>query len=73
MRSEYVFAAESKLSNRFLLCRVVGKAARQLQGGDRQSPQSINHSLEIVANSDRDRVWLRPKKIEVEPIEVLAI
>lgn len=49
MRSKYVFAAVKEINNRFLLCRLTAISARHLQTGCRQSPESINHSLQVIA------------------------
>jgi hypothetical protein len=55
MRSEDVFAAGNKISNRFLLCRVTSMAARRLHSGQKPFTESINESLKLVASvSPRD-------------------
>lgn len=49
MRSEYVFAAAKEINNRFLLCRVASVSARRLQMGSKQSSETINQSLQLIA------------------------
>lgn len=49
MRSEYVFAAAKKISNRFMLCRVTSVSARRLHIDSKQSSETINKSLRLIA------------------------
>lgn len=49
MRSEYVFAAVKEIGNRFLLCRVASVSARRLHQGSKQSSETINRSLKLIA------------------------
>ena len=49
MRSEYVFAAAKKISNRFLLCRATSVSARRLQVNSKQPSETINSSLRLIA------------------------
>lgn len=49
MRSEYVFDAAKKISNRFLLCRVTSVSARRLQVNSKQPSETINRSLRLIA------------------------
>lgn len=49
MRSEYVFAAAKKISNRFLLCRATSVSARRLQVNSKQPSETINRSLRLIA------------------------
>lgn len=51
MRSEHVFAAAKKISNRFLLCRVTSVSARRLQMGSKQPSETISKSLGLIAAS----------------------
>jgi hypothetical protein len=51
MRSEYVFAAAKKISSRFLLCRVTAVSARRLHIDSKQSSETINKSLRLIAAS----------------------
>jgi hypothetical protein len=51
MRSEDVFAAAKKISNRFLLCRVASVSAHHLQAGPKAFTESINQSLKLIAGS----------------------
>ncbi|HET7873192.1 MAG TPA: hypothetical protein VFL42_11815 [Terriglobales bacterium] len=49
MRSDYVFAAIKKIDNRFMLCRVTSVSARRLQVNSKQSSETINRSLRLIA------------------------
>lgn len=51
MRSEYVFAAAKEINNRFMLCRVASISARLLQINSKQSSETINQSLRLIAAS----------------------
>lgn len=51
MRSQYVFAAAKEISNRFLLCRVTAASARRLQIGSKQPSETINKSLNLIAEA----------------------
>jgi hypothetical protein len=51
MRSEYVFAAAKGINNRFMLCRVASISARRLQINSKQSSETINQSLRLIATS----------------------
>jgi len=52
MRSEYVFAAVKEISNRFLLCRVASASARRLHQDSKQSSETINKSLKLIATAE---------------------
>jgi DNA-directed RNA polymerase subunit K/omega len=52
MRSEYVFAAAKEISNRFLLCRMASVSARRMQIGSKQSSDTINRSLLLIAAAE---------------------
>ena len=49
MRSENVFSAAKKISNRFLLCRVTSVSAHRLQRSPKPFTESINKSLKLIA------------------------
>jgi hypothetical protein len=49
MRSDDVFAAAKKISNRFLLCRVASVSAHRLQARPSPFTESINQSLKLIA------------------------
>jgi hypothetical protein len=49
MRSEDVFAASRKITNRFLLCRVTSVSAHRLQRSPERFTESINKSLTLIA------------------------
>src|SRR5260370_28107243 len=49
MRSENVFAAAKKISNRFLLCRVASVSAHRLQRSPKPFTESINKSFKLIA------------------------
>ena len=51
MRSEYVFAAAKEINYRFLLSRVASTSARRLQINSKQSSETINQSLRLIAAS----------------------
>jgi hypothetical protein len=50
MRSENVFSAAKKISNRFLLCRVASVSAHRLQRSPKPFVESINKSLKLIAD-----------------------
>src|SRR5260370_3509371 len=50
MRSEDVFAAGKKISNRLLLCRVTSVSAHRLQRGPSPFNESINKSFKLIAS-----------------------
>src|SRR6266852_4462672 len=50
MRSENVFAAAKKISNRFLLCRVTSVSAHRLQRSPKPFTECINKSLKLIAD-----------------------
>jgi len=52
MRSEYVFAANREVTNRFLLCRMTSVSARRLQAGSRHISETINQSLKLIADAE---------------------
>lgn len=73
MRSEYVFAAAKEISNRFLLCRVTSVSARRLHIGSRQSSESINRSLQLIATAELTDQHLKDTSPEDRPVEALVI
>lgn len=73
MRSECVFAAEKKISNRFLLCRVTSVAAHRLQKGQKAFTQSINESLKLVASmSPRDEKGSATGELRISPDHIFV-
>lgn len=53
MCSEDVFAAATKIGNRFLLCRVTSVAARRLHKGQKAFTESIDESIKLIASMSR--------------------
>ena len=51
-RSEAVIAAHGKVANRYLLCSVAGKAARNFQIAGKLSSQAITEALHMVGNGE---------------------
>ena len=73
MRSEDVFAAGKKISNRFLLCRVTSVAARRLQKGQKPFTESINESLKLVASmSSRDEKGGAARELQISPDHIFV-
>jgi hypothetical protein len=54
MRSDDVFAASRKITNRFLLCRVTSVSAHRLQRSPERFTESINKSLTLIASMPHD-------------------
>jgi hypothetical protein len=70
-RSSRVFAAESTIDNRFLLCRVAAVYARRLQKTRIQFAESINQSLRLISDLPRghmDMANLPPLPMEEIPV-----
>lgn len=53
MRSEMVFAAEQKLGNRYMLCRVVAKATRKMHKPAARIEDTTNAVLEHIRTQGR--------------------
>ena len=51
-RSEAVIAARGKVSNRYLLCSVAGRAARSFQIAGKLSSQAITEALHMVGEGE---------------------
>jgi len=52
MRSGLIFAASSRFSNRYLLCRMLAAAARKMHRDGVSISQSINHSLQALYDAE---------------------
>ncbi|HEX6467048.1 MAG TPA: hypothetical protein VFZ99_07075 [Terriglobales bacterium] len=48
MRSGLVFNASMKITNRFLLCRMIATSARKMQRSGASTSQTINDSLRAL-------------------------
>ena len=51
-RSQAVIAARGKVSNRYLLCSVAGRAARTFQIAGKLSSQAITEALHMVGEGE---------------------
>ena len=52
MRSGLIFAASSRFSNRYLLCRMLAASARKMHREGVSTSQSINESLQALHEAD---------------------
>lgn len=48
MRSGLIFAISEKISNRYMLCRMLAASARRMHRDGVSISQSINHSLQVL-------------------------
>ena len=60
-RSAAVIAANGKVANRYLLCSVAGKAARNFQIAGKLSSQAITEALHMVSEGE----VVRPKSLKL--------
>lgn len=51
MRSNLIFSVSAKLTNRYLLCRMLSTSARKLSRQGESAAQSINRSLQALHDS----------------------
>jgi len=51
-RSQAVNAANGKVANRYFLCSVTGRAARELQVSGKLSSQAISEALQLVSDGE---------------------
>ena len=51
MRSNLIFSVSAKLTNRYLLCRMISTSARKLSRQGESAAQSINRSLQALHDS----------------------
>jgi hypothetical protein len=52
MRSGLIFAASSRFSNRYLLCRMLAASARKMHREGVSTSQSINESLRALHDAE---------------------
>jgi hypothetical protein len=52
MRSGLIFAASSRFSNRYLLCRMLAASARKMHREGVSTSQSINESLQALHHAE---------------------
>jgi hypothetical protein len=52
MRSGLIFAASSRFSNRYLLCRMLAASARKMHREGVSTSQSINESLQALHEAE---------------------
>ncbi len=55
MRSGLIFAASSRFSNRYLLCRMLAASARKMHRDGVSTSQSINHSLQALHDAENQQ------------------
>jgi hypothetical protein len=53
MRSELLFTVSAKVTNRYLLCRMVSASARKMHREGSLTAESINRSLQTLLDSER--------------------
>ncbi len=58
MRSEMVFAAEHRLPNRYMLCRVLASATRRFHEPATRIEDTTDAMLRRVANANAAALWM---------------
>ena len=58
MRSEMVFAAEHRLPNRYMLCRVLASATRRFHKPATRIEDTTDAMLRRVANANAAALWM---------------
>lgn len=51
MRSGLIFAVSEKISNRYMLCRMLAASARKMHRDGVSTSQSINRSLQVLQDA----------------------
>ena len=69
MRSSLVYSANKRLSNRFLLCRMVALAAKSMHRGTRHFAASINEGLTQIATMPSDASRLEGSDAPMRSLE----
>jgi len=64
MRSELIFEAVGRQSNRYMLARLIAKATRELHRPHTRIPDTVNDALSIYSNSKP-----QPKAVALEPVQ----
>jgi hypothetical protein len=64
MRSELIFEAVGRESNRYRLARLIAKATRELHRPHTRIPDTMNDALSLFANSRP-----RPEAVTLEPAQ----
>lgn len=54
MRSGLIFAVSEKISNRYMLCRMLAASARKMHRDGVSTSQSINRSLQVLQDAQGD-------------------
>jgi hypothetical protein len=62
MRSDLVFNVSNRISNRFLLCRMLAASARKLHRDGVSTSQCINNSLLALKAAPREPVDNEPRE-----------
>jgi len=63
MRSEMVFAAEHRLPNRYMLCRVLATATRKFHKPATRIQDTTDAMLRRIANANAAALWLDSARI----------
>jgi hypothetical protein len=58
MRSEMVFAAENRLPNRYMLCRVLASATRKVHKPATRIEDTTDAMLRRIANANAAALWM---------------
>ena len=53
MRSDLIFSVSARVTNRYLLCRMLSASARKMHREGASAAQSINRSLQELCDSER--------------------
>jgi hypothetical protein len=72
MRSDLVFNVSNRISNRFLLCRMLAASARKLHRDGVSTSQCINSSLLALQTAAHDPVESEPVKDSSEVDQVIV-
>jgi hypothetical protein len=72
MRSDLVFSVSVRISNRFLLCRMLSASARKMHRDGISTSQCISRSLLVLQQGASDPVVNGPREEVIQAEEVIA-
>lgn len=72
MRSDLVFSVSVRISNRFLLCRMLSASARKMHRDGISTSQCINRSLVVLQQGAPDPVVNGPREEVAQAEEVMV-
>jgi hypothetical protein len=72
MRSDLVFEVSSRISNRFLLCRMLAASVRKMHRDGVSTSQCINRSLLVLQQGRHELFENGPREEANQPEEPIA-